>query len=134
MLNRFCSLSKKTPPSLFLTDSIVLDGTPTKNKWKCMPFLNCISNFEGTFVKIYKIESPVTLFLFFLTNFSLFGIIWKMIFVTNFPFLTADSLIIPLLHHHNSQIVMKVFFVSVPLSSEWSPWKLRPLKTDNLDI
>ena len=133
MLNRFCSLSKKTPPSLFLTDSIVLDGTPTKNKWKCTPFLNCISNFEGTVVKIYKIESPVTLFLFFLTNFSLFGIIWKMIFVTNFLFLT-DSLIIPLLHHHNSQIVMKVFFVSVPLSSEWSPWKLRPLKTDNLDI
>ena len=133
MLNRFCLLSKKTPPSLFLTDSIVLDGTPTKNKWKCTPFLNCISNFEGTVVKIYKIESPVTLFLFFLTNFSLFGIIWKMIFVTNFPFLT-DSLIIPLLHHHNSQILMKVFFVSVPLSSEWSPWKLRPLKTDNLDI
>ena len=133
MLNRFCSLSKKTPPSLFLTDSIVLDGTPTKNKWKCTPFLNCISNFEGTVVKIYKIESPVTLFLFFLTNFSLFGIIWKMIFVTNFPFLT-DSLITPLLHHHNSQIVMKIFFVSVPLSSEWSPWKLRSLKTDNLDI
>ena len=133
MLNRFCSLSKKTPPSLFLTDSIVLDGTPTKNKWKCTPFLNCISNFEGTVVKIYKIESPVTLFLFFLTNFSLFGIIWKMIFVTNFLFLT-DSLITPLLHHHNSQIVMKIFFVSVPLSSEWSPWKLRSLKTDNLDI
>ena len=39
--------SKKAIP-LFLTDNIKMDGIPTKIKYKYIPFLHCISSFEGT--------------------------------------------------------------------------------------
>ena len=64
--NRFW-LSKNffTPsPSLFLTNNIKLDGMPTKTKWKIQAcFILYFKFFEGTSVKIYKIQLPVLLFL-----------------------------------------------------------------------
>ena len=52
MLNGFCLLSTLQP--LFLTDNIKLDGIPTKIKQKYIPFLSCISNFEGESYKNVK--------------------------------------------------------------------------------
>ena len=52
MLSRFCSLSKKSPPPLFLTDTIKMDGILTKINWKIHHFTLYlkfwIQNFRGT--------------------------------------------------------------------------------------
>ena len=65
-----------------------------------MPVLHRVSSFEGT-IKIYKMQQPVLLFLVVLNQLlhqqvaitflqlfrTSFNIIWKKIFITNFPFL-----------------------------------------------
>ena len=64
MLGRFWSLSKKPFTSLFLTDSIKLDGIPTKIKLKIQTcFMLYFKFWEGTSVKSYKMQLPVLLFL-----------------------------------------------------------------------
>ena len=60
-LKRFCPSSKKNPTPLFLTENIKIDRIPTKIR--CMPFLHCISSFEGTSYKICKTQPPDLLFL-----------------------------------------------------------------------
>ena len=56
ILNRFCLLSNPTPhpptPSVFSTDNIKMDRIPKpKSDEKHIPFLHCISSFEGTSYK-----------------------------------------------------------------------------------
>ena len=51
MVNRFCPLSKKIqPPMLKGQYSKWIEYKPKSNE-KCMPFLHCISSFEGSSYK-----------------------------------------------------------------------------------
>ena len=69
-LNRFCQfISKTLPPTQFLTDIIMLDGLPSKIKWKYTFFLHCISSFEGTSHICFIIQSPGLLVLIVLHQF-----------------------------------------------------------------
>ena len=64
MLNRFWSLSQKPFTPLLLTDSIKLDGTPTKIKVKIQACFTLYFEFwESSSVKSYKIRLPVPLVL-----------------------------------------------------------------------
>ena len=94
-LNRCRQLSKNPPdPPLFLTDNIKLDRITTKIKWKGYDYFTLHLKFwEGTSVKICKIQLPALLFLvvlhqFFYNFLELHSLSKKKIFITNFPFLT----------------------------------------------
>ena len=88
-----------TPP-LVLMDNIKLEGIPTKIK-KYILFLHCTSSFEGISHKNVKdatTSSFISCFLliyikFYISRYHfsqifriLFYIIWKNIFITNFPY------------------------------------------------
>ena len=95
-LNGFCQLTK-TPTPLFLMDNIKMDRILTKIFYIVFQVLKVL------LIKICKIQSLDLLFLVVFISFYIsryhfsqvfrtsFNIIWKKIFVTNFPFLT-DSL------------------------------------------
>ena len=64
MLNRFWSLNQKLFTPLLLTDSIKLDGMPTKIKAKIQSFFTLNFEFWESFsVKSYKMQLSVPLFL-----------------------------------------------------------------------
>ena len=111
MLNRFCLAVKPTPPpSLFLNgdniNKVDKKKYQPKSNEKCIPFLHCISSFEGNFSKNLKDAATTDLFYFWLfllgvaLAFTSADIIFqkflelhstlseKQIFSTNFPFLT----------------------------------------------
>ena len=96
-LNRCWQLSKNLPdPPLFLMDNIKLDRITTKIKWKGYDYFTLHFKFwEGTSVKICKIQLSALLFLVVLQQFfyNFLELHWsllkkKKIFVTNFLFLT----------------------------------------------
>ena len=60
MFNGCCMLSKSPPP---LHPPILNGQYQPKSKEKYMPFLHCISRFEGTPLKIRKIQPQDILFL-----------------------------------------------------------------------
>ena len=85
----------KSPYPLFLMVNVKLDWKPTKIKWKQHAWFTLYFKFwEGTSLKSYKIQLPVSLFHFVLyrqISFlqlcrTLSNIIWKTIHVTNILF------------------------------------------------
>ena len=104
-------------PFLFSTDNLKLDWIPSKIKWKIH-----ISSFKDAYVKSYKMQLPVLLFLvvlhqqiLFLQLFrTSFNTIWRKIFITNVPFL-IDTLKFP--HPVNGQNVPLYYnYVKISLS------------------
>ena len=100
----------------------LLDGIPTKIKWKNTPCLHCISSFEGTSYKELLNKPPDLLFLVFYISFYIsrhhflqifrfsLNIVWKKIPVTNFPFL-INSIEPPTLRPLNGQNLLSVMNV-----------------------
>ena len=116
MLNRFCqSISKTLPPTQFLTDTVMLDGIPSKIKWKYISFLHCISSFEGTshifFITLtrsfssYCFTSASTSAAIFHNFLELHSTPSETIFFMNVPFINKFTQLpptsIPLLCSHN---------------------------------
>ena len=99
-------------PSLFSTDNLKLDWIPSKIKWKIH-----ISSFKDAYIKSYKMQLPVPLFLVVLHQQTWilqlfrtsFNTIWRKNFITNFPFLTDSPKFPHPLNDQNFLNMMKVF-------------------------
>ena len=106
--------SNSSPQSSpLLVDNIKLHGMPTRIKWKMQPCFTLNFKFwEGTFVKSYKIQLPVFLFLvlheffYHFYNFLEFhSTLSEKIFIPNFPFLTGSP---PPPSHNSNSLMAKI--------------------------